>query len=241
VDPVVDPVVPPAAPTLPVVTAPAPAPAPEAPAPAGVSVEVASFDSTLRGDASPLVVPAAPVAPAAEPAAIVVTPNRAAVDGDIYTRPSGFQIMVTPAAEPALKLYRGIDDQIVPMNRVLIVQVPADAFVHTVLTETVTLSATLADGSPLPAWLSFDGRSGKLIGEPPVGQSLDLAIKVSARDSQGREASTMFRIKVSDTTLQRQTSRASFSQQLARGEALTLSPGQRQWQLQGRALPLRRG
>ena len=47
-------------------------------------------------------------------------------------------------------MFRGVDDQIVPLNRTLVVQVPADAFVHTVLTETVTLSATRADGTPLP-------------------------------------------------------------------------------------------
>ncbi|MGY0201082.1 tandem-95 repeat protein [Leptothrix sp. BB-3] len=215
-----------------------------APAAAPVTAEQPAFDSALRpadggglGDVRPPVAPS-PAVPADTPRA---APVRDAADGDIYTRPSGFQIMVTPSSEPNLKLFRGVDDQIVPMNRLLVVQVPPDAFVHTVITETVTLSATRADGSPLPSWLSFDGRSGKLIGEPPAGQLQDLAIRVTARDSQGREASTMFRIKVSDSALIRPTSRASFGQQLARGEALVLQPGQRQWHLQGRGLPMRRG
>ncbi|MFM2067450.1 MAG: hypothetical protein RLZZ584_2359, partial [Pseudomonadota bacterium] len=152
---------------------------------------------------------------------------RNGTEGDIYTRPSGFQVMVTPAAEPALKLFNGVADQIVPLDRHLMVQVPADAFVHTVLTETITLSATQADGQPLPSWLSFDGRSGKFVGEPPAGKAQDLAIAVTARDSAGREATTMFRIKVTDgRSGASSSSRTGLGQQLARGEALVLKPGQ---------------
>ncbi|HET7865079.1 MAG TPA: tandem-95 repeat protein, partial [Burkholderiaceae bacterium] len=146
---------------------------------------------------------------------------------DIYTRSSGFQVMVARAAEPSLRLFRGIDDQVVPLGRTLIVQVPADAFVHTVTAETVVLNAALADGRPLPAWLMFDGKSGKFIGQPPADLTQDLAIRLSARDSQGREASTMFRIKVShgNHSLHR-----GLNQQLMNREALALSTAQRTWQ-----------
>ena len=89
-------------------------------------------------------------------------------------------------------------------------------------------------------WLSFDGKSGKLIGQPPVDQVEDLAIRITARDSQGREVTTMFRIKVSDGVGTGQTSRASFSQQLARGEALAIKPGQHGWQAQPRPVAARR-
>jgi hypothetical protein len=240
-------------PAPPPAAAPAAAPAP-ALTPVTVAIEVPQFDSALRPasaavGAGPVAVEggsrAEPPPPSVQaqpaPAPAPSAPARTASDGDIYTRPSGFQIMVSPSSEPNLKLFRGVDDQVVPLNRLLVVQVPADAFVHTVLTETVTLSATLADGRPLPSWLSFDGRSGKLVGEPPSDRVQDLAIRVTARDSEGREASTMFRVKVTDQALTRPTSRASFNQQLARGEALALHPGQRQWQMQGRGLPLRRG
>jgi hypothetical protein len=164
------------------------------------------------------------------------TQQRSATEGDIYTRASGFQVMVTPASEPSLKLFRGVEDQIVPMNRTLIVQVPADAFVHTVITETITLSATKADGQPLPVWLSFDGKTGKFFGEPPAAGAEDLAIRITARDSAGREVTTMFHIKVAEGRGTGTSSRASFTQQLARGEALTLKPGQRAWTAQPREL-----
>ncbi|MFM2058948.1 MAG: hypothetical protein RLY71_3333, partial [Pseudomonadota bacterium] len=193
-----------------------------------------AFDSALvpRGGAGE----ALPLAP------VQITPvrdttsapaPRTTTEGDIYTRPSGFQIMVTPSGEPSLKLFRGVDDQMIPLGRSVAVQIPADAFVHSVLAETVTLYATQADGTPLPRWLSFDGKSGKFVGEPPAGLAQDVAIRVTARDSQGREATTMFRLTVKDGST---NSRATLTQQLARGEAWAFKPGQRVWQAQPRPL-----
>ncbi|MEY4748029.1 MAG: hypothetical protein RIQ60_243 [Pseudomonadota bacterium] len=163
-----------------------------------------------------------------------------AADGDLYTRASGFQIMVTAGTEPSIKVFHGMEDQVLPAAKLLVVQVPADAFVHTVINETIVLEARLADGSRLPDWLSFDGKSGKFIGEPPEGELQDLAIQITARDSAGREVSAMFRIKTTDGSTGRPTSRAGFNTQLARGDALTLKPGQRlgqaQWHAQPRSL-----
>jgi hypothetical protein len=194
----------PAAPPAPE-AAPAPMPEPPAPPPA----PGAAFDSALRSADTPATPPAAP------PGLL----QRGSTDGDIYTRASGFRVMVSPSNEPSLKPYRGVDDQVVPAGRTLIVQVPADAFVHTQINETIDLTATLANGQPLPSWLIFDGKSGKFIGQPPAGLLQDLAIKVTARDSQGRQATTMFRIKASDVS---STSRAPLSLQLMRREALAL-------------------
>ena len=181
-----------------------------------------AFDSQLAPPTR-AIVEAAPPAERVRTALI----ERGAGPDDIYTRSSGFQIMVARAAEPNLRLFRGIDDQVVPLGRTLIVQVPADAFVHTVTTETVVLNAALADGRPLPAWLTFDGKSGKFIGQPPADLTQDLAIRISARDSQGREASTMFRIKVGNGS---QSLHRGLNQQLMNREALALSTAQRTWQ-----------
>ncbi|ACB35993.1 outer membrane adhesin like protein [Leptothrix cholodnii SP-6] len=235
--------------------APAPAPIPEVaaaePAAAPAAAPQPAFDSALVS--TPVTAPVAssteaprastpPVTGRDESVAPPQTPTqRSSADGDIYTRSSGFQVMVTPSSEPSLKLFNGVQDQVVPMNRLLIVQVPADAFVHTVLAETVTLSASRADGTPLPAWLSFDSRSGKFVGEPPAGQAQDLAIRITARDTQGREATTMFRVKVTEAAGNGVSGRASFNQQLARGEALVFKPGQRAWQAQPRPAVMRRG
>jgi hypothetical protein len=116
---------------------------------------------------------------------------------DIYTRPSGFQIMVNPAPEPSLRLFRGLDDQMAKLGAPIQLQVPADTFVHTNVNETVALHATLADGRPLPRWLQFDGRSGAITGEVPAEWREDVVIRITARDSQGREATATMRLKLS--------------------------------------------
>jgi VCBS repeat-containing protein len=207
--PIPEPPAPPAEPPA------APASAPAAAGPAQLESNAPAFDSALRPPVQP---PADAPPPPPPPAPAPQAPN--GNDGDIYTRASGFRIMVTPSNEPSLKLYRGLEDQVVPAGRTLIVQVPADAFIHTQINETITLTARLANGQPLPSWLMFDGKTGKFIGQPPAGQLQDLAIQVTARDSQGRRVDTMFRIKTSEGTIA--PSRSPLSLQLMRREALAL-------------------
>jgi hypothetical protein len=74
--------------------------------------------------------------------------------------------------------------------------VPADAFAVPSSDTRVTLSATMAGGGPLPAWLSFDPKTGKFSGTPPAGAQ-PLQIKVVARDSHGHEATQLLELNVS--------------------------------------------
>ena len=69
-----------------------------------------------------------------------------------------------------------------------------DTFTHTNAQAIIQLSATQADGKPLPAWLSFDSKSGTLTGTPPAGMNGEVQIRVIARDDQGREAIAVVRI-----------------------------------------------
>ncbi|MBV9929944.1 MAG: tandem-95 repeat protein [Alphaproteobacteria bacterium] len=48
--------------------------------------------------------------------------------------------------------------------------------------DTLTYSATLGDGSPLPAWLSFDTTTGTFTGTPPQDFNGTIALKVTASD-----------------------------------------------------------
>jgi len=57
----------------------------------------------------------------------------------------------------------------------------SDAF--TDIDSTLTYTATLADGSPLPAWLSFDGSTRTFSGTPTNADAGTLTIKVTASDS----------------------------------------------------------
>jgi hypothetical protein len=71
-------------------------------------------------------------------------------------------------------------------------QIPRDAFAHTDPAAIVRLEATLADGSPLPEWLSFNPVNGTLSGVPPNGAAVEFEIKITARDQAGREANVIF-------------------------------------------------
>jgi hypothetical protein len=74
-------------------------------------------------------------------------------------------------------------------------RIPQDAFAHTDPAAIVTLTARLADGSPLPAWLRLDAR-GAFVGVPPDGAEGTLEIEVIARDTEGHEAHTRFLLDV---------------------------------------------
>ncbi|KHN92636.1 ig family protein [Pectobacterium actinidiae] len=64
--------------------------------------------------------------------------------------------------------------------------------------DTLTLSATLADGSPLPAWLSFNPATGTFSGTPGNGDVGNLSIKVTATDTTHASVSTSFSLTVTN-------------------------------------------
>jgi len=74
--------------------------------------------------------------------------------------------------------------------------VPRDTFITTA--SSLTLSATMADGSKLPEWLEFNAETGEFSGTPPEGFDGQLDLTVSARDGQGGEASTSFSLIIGD-------------------------------------------
>lgn len=59
----------------------------------------------------------------------------------------------------------------------------------------VRLQATQRDGSPLPAWVQFDGATGKFNAQVPNNLVKPIEIKVEARDSNGGKAETVFKIQ----------------------------------------------
>ncbi|WJM79245.1 putative Ig domain-containing protein, partial [Pectobacterium brasiliense] len=64
--------------------------------------------------------------------------------------------------------------------------------------DTLTLSATLADGSPLPAWLSFNPTTGTFSGTPGNGDVGTLVIRVTATDGSNTSISTSFGLTVTN-------------------------------------------
>lgn len=72
-------------------------------------------------------------------------------------------------------------------------QIPAGAFSDADSGDALRLSASLADGSPLPAWLSFDASTRSFSGTPMQGGTLGL--RVTATDAFGATASGNFSLQ----------------------------------------------
>ena len=94
----------------------------------------------------------------------------------------------------------GIADQASPSNAEWIFQVPANAF-NDVDGDVLTYAASLDNGNPLPAWLTFNGANRTFTGTPPLDFVGQLALKVTASDASlqacpTRSISTSFRAQV---------------------------------------------
>ncbi len=59
------------------------------------------------------------------------------------------------------------------------------------------ISATRADGSPLPDWVSFDPSDMSFSGTPPEGVQGSLDIRLNAKDEHGNNAATQFSMQIS--------------------------------------------
>ncbi|MBF0182500.1 MAG: putative Ig domain-containing protein, partial [Magnetococcales bacterium] len=152
--------------------------------------------------------PPAPVTPVivnAPPAPAPVTPITTAQP--TFTQPAtpgGFQVSVSRDATPAtggatgLFVRDGMPDTQVTGNKGIDISVPATAFAHSNGNATVTLAADQANGAALPGWLQFNPTTGKFSGEPPAGSQGEISVRVVARDSEGREAVVVFKIKMGE-------------------------------------------
>ena len=112
---------------------------------------------------------------------------------------NAFQVAVAPrpaGGGEALVVFNPIADAAFAAGSRISVTVPADAFAHSQADAAVALQAAQANGAALPAWLSFNPKTGTFEGTPPPGFKGEVAVKVIARDNQGREAVQSFKIKV---------------------------------------------
>ena len=89
---------------------------------------------------------------------------------------------------------RGLNTLALEPGAALDLRIPSSVFGHTRADARIQLSLTLEDGRALPAWIRFDARSGRLLAEPPRGFAGEIALRLTARDERGNEASTVFRL-----------------------------------------------
>lgn len=76
---------------------------------------------------------------------------------------------------------------------------PADAFGDIDTGDSLSYTATLADGGALPSWLSFDAATRTFTGTPGNGDVGALSIAVTAADLAGAQASQIFSLQVANT------------------------------------------
>jgi hypothetical protein len=131
-------------------------------------------DSGMLGGGATL---PASTAPAAGAFQVVVVNRPAGSTESLFVKVPSLQTRVTAGS---------------PFN----VDVPRDAFASTRSDARVTLTATLADGKPLPAWMKFDAQTGRVVGKAPPGFRGDLAVRVIARDERGNQATQLLTIAV---------------------------------------------
>jgi VCBS repeat-containing protein len=81
-------------------------------------------------------------------------------------------------------------------------KVPGFTFADVDAGTVLALSATLDDGSALPAWLTFDAATGTFSGTAPdIANIQPFAVKVSASDGAGGSASDTFVLRVIGSTM----------------------------------------
>ncbi len=79
--------------------------------------------------------------------------------------------------------------------------VPAGSFADVDPGDVLTLSATLANDSPLPSWLIFDAATGAFSGTPLRGDVGAVSVRVTAKDVGGLTVSDDFNLTVAPETI----------------------------------------
>ena len=110
-------------------------------------------------------------------------------DGRGGTVSDAFDIVVTPVND-APTVLAPIADQSATEGREYSFVVPTGTF-GDVDGDTLTITATLNDGSALPSWLTFNATSRLFSGIPPAGTA-DLTVRVTASDGKGGMVSDSF-------------------------------------------------
>lgn len=98
-----------------------------------------------------------------------------------------------------------IPDQTDTVGQLFNYTIPTNTFIDDDGNQTLTLSAKLFNGNPLPAWLAFDSITHVFTGTPTSVETLN--IKVTATDTAGAAVSTTFKIFVKSPAAIDETSR----------------------------------
>ncbi|WGL28545.1 putative Ig domain-containing protein [Pectobacterium brasiliense] len=120
-----------------------------------------------------------------------------ATDGTNASVYTDFSLTVTNVNDAPV-VATPIPAQSVPQDGSLSFTVPAGTFTDPDVGDTLTLSATLADGSPLPGWITFNSTTGTFSGTPGNADVGSLSIRVTATDGSNASVYTDFSLTVTN-------------------------------------------
>lgn len=109
-----------------------------------------------------------------------------------------FNLTVVPFFEHAPTVTNPLADQSISEDAPFAFTIPADTFsdVDILNGDLLSYSASLADGSPLPAWLTFNSFLGAFSGTPDDADIGTISIKVNAADTTNTTVSDVFDLTV---------------------------------------------
>lgn len=108
------------------------------------------------------------------------------------------EIVVSLLANQAPVVATAPDDRFAPIEEPLLFALPPGTFsdANSSQGDSLVVSASLSDGSPLPAWLQFDPETLSFAGIPPASALGSLAIVVTASDSAQSQATASFALRL---------------------------------------------
>ncbi|ACT11526.1 MULTISPECIES: putative Ig domain-containing protein [Pectobacterium] len=116
-----------------------------------------------------------------------------------------------------------IPAQSVAQNGSLSFTVPAGTFTDPDVGDTLTLSATLADGSPLPGWITFNSATGTFSGTPGNADVGSLSIRVTATDGSNASVHTDFSLTITNVNDAPVVATPIPAQSVAQGDSLNFT------------------
>ncbi|MBF0621418.1 MAG: putative Ig domain-containing protein, partial [Magnetococcales bacterium] len=120
-------------------------------------------------------------------------------------------------------LQESLDDQVAGVGEDFEFEFSSDLFTDEDSNDTLTLSATLADGSDLPSWLEFDADTRAFRGSPDSGDVDTLYVRVTATDASGDTASDVFELSVIETNTKPSVNNAVQDQTASEDSLFTFS------------------
>ena len=119
-------------------------------------------------------------------------------DGEGGPGSDTFNITVTDV-NTAPTVANVIADQTITEDSALSFQFNANTFSDVDASDVLIYTATLADGTALPAWLNFNAATRTFSGTPLNGDVGAVAVKITATDTGGLTASDIFNITITNT------------------------------------------